>query len=155
MSFFRVEYILIKYRDFFSQLPKIHPFAWKTSKAFCKLFTLCLYILFQHTEKHLFKVRISCLLSFFSLPGSQTYAHRPTQSSTLLKWNQFVCYSDARCIRRIMLPRNPGGTAGDVQDLLVQDWIFSLVDLYISKMTWQRNDLFAFPSWAWWVVCLV
>lgn len=45
-----------------------------------------------------------------------------------------------------MLPRNPGGTAGDVQDLLVQDWIFSLVDLYISKMTWQRNDLFAFPS---------
>lgn len=148
MSFFRLEYILIKYRDFSSQLPKIHPLLLKNSEFFCKLFPLWSYILFEHTENHLFKLRVSCLL-FSSLPGSQTCAHQPHTPLHFFKMKLIFLYFDVRCIRRIMPPRKLGETA--LKRFAFSRLDFQLVDLYFFPNCWHRNDQFALPSWAWWI----
>lgn len=131
MSFFRPEYILIKYRDFSSQLPKIHPFLPKISKVCCKLFPLWSYRLFQHTEKPRLKLRISCLL-FSALPASQTRAHKPHSPLHFFKMKLIFCYFDVRYFRRIMPPRKLAEAS--CKRFAFSRLDFQLVDLYFCRI---------------------
>lgn len=151
MPFFRLENILIKYWDFSFQLPKIHPFLPKTSKVGCKLFPLWSHRLFQHSEKPLFKPRISSLLCS-SLPASHTCAHKPHSPPHFFKRKLIFLYFDVRYFRRIMSPRKLTETS--FKRFAFSSLDFQLVGLYFFQNCWHRNDQFALPSWAWWILSL-